>query len=106
MSGMIVVDTVGLTDLAEGARNAARAIVNHTEGLRTGAGRGGSATQQAKLEADYEAAYRRALQLLDALGGSFAAFGRAVEHVAEGWARADAAGASTHRAGRVPADIR
>jgi hypothetical protein len=106
MSGMIVVDTVGLTDLALVARGAAGAIADHADGLRMGAGQGGSGTQQAKVEADYEAAYGRALQLLEALGGSFAAFGRALEQVAEGWARADAAGASTQRAGRGPVEIR
>ncbi|MGH2690151.1 MAG: hypothetical protein ACRDKW_15300 [Actinomycetota bacterium] len=106
MSGMIVVDTVGLTDLGRLARDAARVIGDHAQGLRDGGRDGGRATQQPKLEADYEAAYGRALQSLDALGGSFAAFGRALDQVAEGWARADAAGAGTQGGGTDRAEVR
>lgn len=97
MSGMIVVDTTGLGDLARVARQAARTDGAYADGLRHGGRDGGRATQQATLEADYETAYTRALHLLDVLGGSLEAFGRTLDHVAEGYARADAAGLGTER---------
>lgn len=97
MSGTIVVDTTGMTDLARVARQAARTVGIHADALRHKGRDGGRATQQAKLEAGYETAYGRALHLLDALAGSIDAFGGAVEHIAEGYVRADAAGSGTER---------
>jgi hypothetical protein len=95
MSGMIVVDTTGLGDLGRIARQAARAVAAQADDLRHGGRDGGRATQQATLEADYETAHTRALHLLDLLGGSLDAFGRALDRAAEGYARADAAGSGT-----------
>jgi hypothetical protein len=96
MGGTIVVDTTGLADLALAASQAARAVDTETEALRRGGRDGGRATQQAKLEADYEAAYRRAVKLMNDLTGSFGAFGRALDHIAQGYVSADAMGMPTH----------